>query len=82
MDVLRIRALVFGVYIKTPDVWKLPKLNGPGSGDLVSRLSNVPSGASDGFSWGLTLPQINMEANRGPYIEDSSLQGGSSQLPC
>ena len=29
-----------------------------------------------------TLPQINMEAHRGPYIEDSSLEGGSSPLPC
>ena len=29
-----------------------------------------------------TLPQINMEAHRGPYIEDSSLVRGSSPLPC
>ena len=31
---------------------------------------------------GLTLPQINMEADKGPYIEDSSLIKGPSPLPC
>ena len=29
-----------------------------------------------------TLPQINMEAHRGPYMEESSLIVGSSPLPC
>ena len=29
-----------------------------------------------------TLPQIHMEADRGPYIEDSGLVVGSSPLPC
>ena len=29
-----------------------------------------------------TLPQIKMEAHRGPYIEDSSLIVGPSPLPC
>ena len=30
----------------------------------------------------LTLPQINMEADRGPCLEDSSLIKGPSPLPC
>ena len=30
----------------------------------------------------LTLPQINMEAHRGPNTKDSSLKKGPSPLPC
>ena len=30
----------------------------------------------------ITLPQISMEAHRGPYIEDRSLISAPSPLPC
>ena len=29
-----------------------------------------------------TLPQIDMEADRGPYLEDSSVTKGPCPLPC
>ena len=32
--------------------------------------------------YSIPLPQINMEAHIGPYIEDSGLVRGPSPLPC
>ena len=54
----------------------------PVAGPIIKIMQREPVKPKVISTYKHTLPQINMEAHCGPYIEDSSLVRGLSTLPC